>query len=279
MALQLQISEDDLPVLSAVATQALELTRKENVTHRQIEELIRNDMSLTQRVLHIANSPFFAGRVQSQTISGAVARLGLRQLRQLIIAAASEEVFDANDPVTHILWDHSIATAIASNLLATALGTAHADEAYIAGILHDVGKLVIYRQHKEIYGDMLGEAVAVPMRIHQLEQERFEFFNHMSVGGLAILKWKLSETVAEAARFHHEVETSLDRRLVNTQMTCIVSVASLIANSLGFGWPTCDCSEMDRKACVQHLGLSLERLEKIREQVKTDIESQRGAMV
>ena len=97
MALDIQITDSDLPVLSPVATQALELLNDPNVTNRKIEEFIRKDPSLTQRVLHMANSPFYAGRSQFQSIADAIVRIGLRQLRMILLTAATGQLFSVGE--------------------------------------------------------------------------------------------------------------------------------------------------------------------------------------
>src|ERR1700686_2642752 len=106
MSLDIKITDQDLPVLSAVATQALDLLQDPKVTNRRIEELIRQDPALTERLLRTANSPFYAGHKQSSTISDAIFRLGLRQLRNVIIVAATGELFSDNDPTIQTFWDH-----------------------------------------------------------------------------------------------------------------------------------------------------------------------------
>src|SRR5438105_2323680 len=121
MTICIEISEQDLPVLSAVAAEALQLIQTPNVTHQKIEELIRRDPAMTSRLLHIANSPFYATRMEARSISDAARKLGMRQLHNIVTAAAAGELFDAQDTVAQALWDHAQAVAVATQSMAEAL--------------------------------------------------------------------------------------------------------------------------------------------------------------
>ena len=233
--IDIQITDQDLPVLSAVATQALQLINDDRVTNRQIEDLIRQDPSLTQRLLTTANSPFYSGRYEIKSIADSITRMGLRQLRNIVLVAATGELFKGDDPVMTSLWNHSIATAVASHQIAGRVAGANPEEAFIAGMLHDMGKVVVYRQHTEIYSEAIADANAEGRRLHEIETERFEFFTHMSVGGLVIKKWKLADQIADAARFHHELERGAVPILNDQNYPAIVAVASGIINNMNIG--------------------------------------------
>lgn len=263
MGLELQITEKDLPVLSVVATKALDLLRNPNVTNTQLNELIGQDPALAQRVLHIANSPFYSGRCESRKISDAIVRLGLRQLRNVILAAATGELFDVSDPIIQSLWQHSLATAMACEKLVAPLHVAEAEEAFVAGMLHDVGKFIIYQQHPKFYSAMMKEAEEKGKRLYQLELTHFEFFHHMSVGGMVIRKWRLPSTVAEAARFHHDLELTLPPRMENKPLACLVSLASILVNNLGYGAPAVKDEEMLHLSCASLFELTEADLAKL----------------
>lgn len=274
MDYEIQISEQDLPVLSAVANKALALMRNENVTNQQLEELIKQDPALTQRVLHMSNTPFYAGRTESRTIMAAIARLGLRQLRNLIVMAASGELFDAADPIAQNLWDHSIASAIAGQILADHFKCTGTEEAFIASMLHDVGKLIIYRQVADDYGALLGAAQAGGRRMLQAENETFKYFDHCSVGALTVRKWRLPEGVTESIRFHHNLETAPPTNLTNPNLAAIVSLANVFANNLGHGRILCPWPAVGEMACARHLRLDLAQTEALAGKVSLAIEAQ-----
>jgi putative nucleotidyltransferase with HDIG domain len=230
MPIEIQITDRDLPVLNAVAAQALELLQQPDATIAPIQSLIRQDPALTQRVLHTANSPFYRGRAETLTIGDAIVRLGLRQLRNVIIAAATGELCRAEDHSAQALWDHSLATAMACQTLADELRLGRTEEAFVAGMLHDVGKMVILMQHPEAYHCVCEEAAAAGRHVHEVENERFEFFTHTSVGGLVVRKWNLSDTLAEAVRYHHDLDRSIPESIINPNLACLVALANALVH-------------------------------------------------
>ncbi|MCL5270390.1 MAG: HDOD domain-containing protein [bacterium] len=277
MAVDIQITDQDLPVLSAVATQALELIQDPDVTTRKIDELVRQDPSLTQRLLHTANSPFYVGRIPSQSISEAMVRLGLRQLRNVVVVAATGELFNAGDTLVQDMWDHAIACAIGSYILADFLHTAQTEESFIAGMLHDVGKLIIYRQHPELYHSLRERADAGAIPLYIVENEELKYFNHMTVGGLAIRKWRLADSVAEAARFHHDLEKTIPPTLTNKPLACIVSLANVMVRRMGIGATGGSPPAIETLACADLLRFKAALLDPMCERVREAYEAQRPA--
>ncbi len=271
MPIQIEVSEQDLPVLSVVASKALELLQDPNITHNKLEELIRRDPSMTSRLLHIANSPFYSTKMEAKSISDAARVLGMQQLNNIIIAAATGELFDANDSVAQTLWDHAQTVALASQTMAESLALAGADEAYVAGLLHDIGKIIIYRQHPALYAEMLVQSQATGKTMQELEIEAFKFFSHTSIGGLLVRKWRLSTTIAEAARYHHDLPRLIPREMGNAPVACVVTLANIIVNGLqGTGAPP-DAAALEGIACSERLGLSRERIGRLIELVQTRV--------
>lgn len=277
MALDIQISDQDLPVLSAVATQALDLINSPTVTNKHLDELIRQDMALSQRVLRTANSPFYCGKMQTTTISDAVFRLGMRQLRNVLVVAATGELFSDADPVIQALWEHGLVTAMVAQTLADSFQIAHKEEAFIAGMLHDVGILIIYRQHPGPYSELMVEAKMSGRPLHEVELERLQFFTHMSVGGLVIRKWRLADSVAEAARFHHDLETTIPDPVQCKHLACTVSLADALVNQLTPEDGAIDWDRLTGMACAQFLNLGRPRLEPLLPKIQDLVGSQRSA--
>lgn len=275
MLLDIVISDQDLPVLSTVATQAIELMQNPNVANKKIDELIRQDLALTERVMRTANSPFYGGRLQTTTISDAIFRLGLRQLRNVLVLAATGELFSDADPVIQSLWEHGLASAQAAQILADACEIAHHEEAFIAGMLHDVGQLIIYRQHPEAYGGLLAEARESGRPLQDLETEHLQYFTHMSVGGLVVRKWCLADSVAEAARFHHDVQREVPQPLVCKGLVCAVSLADRLLDHLRQEGGEVDWETLASLASVQFLKLSRQRLEPLLPRIAAGLEAGR----
>lgn len=260
MKLDIKIEDQDLPVLSIVASQALQLIQDPRTTNQKIKDLICQDPSLAARVLRVANSPFFSGRIPAFTISDALFRLGIANLTNVIVVAATGEFFNESDPVIQFLWDHSKLVAMSASYLAKLLAFENVEEVFVAGLLHDIGKLVILHQYPDIYKPMLQEAVLSHKRLHLLEDESFNFFNHMTIGGLVINKWKLHASIAETARFHHDQETRVPYHVNFPRIVGVVSLTNLLCDMvLSEGVPD-QLSPAALQVYTQTLGISEQKL-------------------
>ncbi|MCL5271353.1 MAG: HDOD domain-containing protein [bacterium] len=267
MAFELQILDQDLPVLSSVAMRALELSRDDNISYHLIDELIRQDPALTQRVLRVANSPFYAGNSQSLTIANAIVRLGLNQLKSILIIAATGQLFDARDPYIRLLYDHAIASGLGASYIVQGLSRMRTDEAFVGGMLHDVGRMIIYAHFPDIYGKLLDEAKQSHRRVYQLEVENFRYFDHTSIGALAMRKWKLSQVFVEIARYHHLPEKSLPNHLHSMMIISGACLASIVANNLGYGFTVCPWEDVPSMACAKLLHFGSAQIEALKSRV------------
>lgn len=276
MKYDIRIDDQDLPLISAVASEALDMLRDPDANNHMLEDLICRDPSLAARVLRAANSPFYCGRAGVTSIANAIFRLGMRNLRHVIVIAATGEFFNDSDPTVQYLWDHSIATAMASSYLANELSFSQQSEVFIAGLLHDVGKMIILRQYPDVYGPMIRQSIADGTPLHRLEEENFNFFNHMMVGGLVIRKWKLHDSVAEAARFHHDLEEELPPCVNYGQLLCIVTLANHFCRTVAAGASPGDGASLLDRPYVKELRLGEAKYNAIFHQIRDQMSQRIG---
>jgi len=197
----------ELPVFNKAAAKLQEWSTSDHVTTEDVEQLILSDQVLVVEVLRAANSPFFGGLSQIHTIRTAIVRLGLRQVAHLALMASHRTTYQAKDENLHsklrLLWTHASATALAAGWLAERLGFGEdiESEAFVGGLLHDVGKLVVLRAIDEIKGkkDNLRD-LSAPLIDEILETA------HSKVGYRFLRQWDIPEVYCEVARDHHELE-------------------------------------------------------------------------
>jgi putative nucleotidyltransferase with HDIG domain len=146
----------DLPVFNPVALELLQLLADQSVEMNKAIVIINKDPSLSIQILKMANSTAYAGRYPSETIKDAVNRLGVKQITNLAMAASQAAIHASRVPVVNemmqCLWTHSYACALGCQSLAINTGNKGlADQAYMAGLLHDIGKLYLLKSMEQIH--------------------------------------------------------------------------------------------------------------------------------
>ena len=194
-------------------------------TAADIGNVIQQDASLTARLLKIANSPLYGFRSRVDTISRAVTVIGQRELRDLVFAVSAVRTF-AQIPVDLAnmasFWRHSIFTGIVAKLLAQECGVLHTERLFVAGLLHDLGKLLIFHKMPEQAQKALRRSIALEEPLHLAERTTIGF-DHGAVGGALATLWELPPALLGAIRFHHEPEAAPD---------CLEAALVHLANSI-----------------------------------------------
>lgn len=195
-----------------------------------IGRLISEDPALTVRLLKVVNSPMFGFPSRIDTISMAITILGTRQLRDLVLATAVVgEFHNLTDDVVDMetFWCHSICTAVAARTISQHLKTNNSERFFVAGLLHDIGKLVMYITHPDASHQVI-ELSAEP-GIDQASVEKSIFgFSHEDVSAELLNQWQLPESLVEPARYHHHPI----RATRFPAETAVVHIADAIANNI-----------------------------------------------
>lgn len=207
----------------------------------EIARLIELDPVVTARTLRLVNSAFYnkAGLITS--VQEALVMLGLDIIRGVILSTAALEFSDELS-VCEGLWEHSFGVAVASGLLANAIGLDNAEDVSAAGLLHDIGKVVLVSQLRKDYERVV--TFSAEQRIHIRESElKILGVAHDEVGQWLMRRWRLPARLAIPVVYHHRVEEAPDF-LVETS---IVHIANAMVRGIGFGFagdsvmpPVCD---------------------------------------
>jgi HD-like signal output (HDOD) protein len=193
----------ELPVMPPVAAEIIRKAEDPDTAVKELSELISRDAALAVRVLKIANSSFYAMPREIQTIQQAIMLLGYSTLRSVVVAASMKDVFARFGLAERLLWEHAVAGAVAANRLAREIGGMSAEELFLAGLLHDVGRLVMYSQAATQYQEVLKVIYAEGGDPVQLERQSFGF-DHCEVGRLVLEKWRLPARLVGAIGGHHD---------------------------------------------------------------------------
>jgi len=203
-----------LPSLPLLYTRLTDLLQSDQSDIAQVAEVVNEDVSMAAQVLKLVNSAYFGISRQFSSLQEAVAYLGLDILRQLVLVHhLFSECTSSAICKFHLeeLWNHSLCTARLAKVIAESKG--HSPQlgqtAYMAGLLHDLGKLVLIRHLPEIYAAVLARCGHGHCQIDC--EEELLGTNHASIGGYLSSLWGLPHTVTQVLTFHHHDMTTEER--------------------------------------------------------------------
>ena len=191
--------------LPEVCLRVNEMMEDPSTSARTLGEVISRDTGLTARLLKIVNSSFYGFPSKIETVSRAVTVIGLRELRGLVLAASAVETFSKIP--TEVLnrvhfWRHSVYCGVVAQLIAEECKVLHSERLFVAGLLHDIGKLIIAHRLPEQM-KTIRERVAAEQRFdYEIEREELGF-DHADVGGALLREWKMPPTLCDAVYYHH----------------------------------------------------------------------------
>ena len=152
-----------LPTLPEVALQIRDEVESENTDAVKVATMVAKDAALSARLLQVANSPLYRGRVEIDSIQQAITRLGLKMVRSLVVSLAMKQIFQATsdtlDRQFRRIWDESLQVAAISRLLASAVPVLENEQAMLGGLVHNIGALPLLIKIDEHFGFEAGETV------------------------------------------------------------------------------------------------------------------------
>ncbi len=219
----------DLPAMPHIAAQIMQKLAGSEASPREIHELIVKDPGLAARILKAANSPFYGVSRSVSSIKEATLLMGFDSISSLVMTAVMKDVFSKVSNEGQRLWEHSICCAVASKHIGGALRVRNVEEAFLAGLIHDIGKSVLFQQVPGTMRDIISMANE-RKNFWDAERELFGF-THAEVGRLLAQKWAFSRNMEEIVANHHEPDCALSAR----ELTHVVSLADSLCHQLGIG--------------------------------------------
>ena len=226
---------------------------------RDMAGVISLDPRLAASLLRVVNSPLYSLPVKVETVTRAVAILGQRQVSMLALAAAMADMFqdarpDLLDPTR--FWEHSMASAVLAHGLALAAGREEPERHYLAGLLHDLGRLALHAMEP----DMARRARELHLvhGVPEVEAERRVFeFDHALLGAMIFSDWRLPHGVVAAAASHHDPSPG------GNDCALVVHVANVAAVALGYGATAGEVVPVLSPWVWEDLDLPVEKLEEM----------------
>lgn len=250
----------ELPPLPRAALRVAELTKDLTTSSRMVADTVGVDPVLAASVIRAANSPLYVRERPIATLSAAVTALGHHAIHMLVVVLIAFDFFhrkSKNAALRKTLWEHSLTTAVASREMCEALGLRLGEQAFLTGLLHDIGRLVLLCHDPDKYGQL---ALGVCEQELMVRERETYGYDHATIGEHIAQYWKLPREIAQVIKYHHQPEEAGEYAL----MAYVVDAADALSNSAG----TTGCGEtsggdLTSVKLIAELGITDEQLQEI----------------
>ncbi len=259
-ARQMVAGIDDLPTIPVVATQVLQLLDNPDVNVDKVADLMLTDQVMTARVMKMVNSPIYRPSHEITSLKRALVYLGIRHIKEIALTSSFISAFEDKGGAIDIstFWAHAFGVGMVSKIIAEKIRYPDVEKAYLAGIVHDIGEVVLSYYQPEIFAKILCDIKEHPVRLVDLEQEAFKT-THNEIGYCIAEKWNFPEAYREVILYHHT-----PREASSDPVLCaIVNLADLFCSvrDLYYGvdvWASFNLSEEEGWAILkeQHPNLA-----------------------
>ena len=217
-----------LPTIPSVLKKLSVIIENPQVSLNEITEFVSNDPALTIKILKMVNSAIygFPGRISS--VSHAIMLLGLNVVKGLLLGVS---VFEVMQKAMGGLREHSLACAVTARIIAKRKGIKEPEEISVAGLLHDIGKVILALEFPKEYEEVMKQAEKTGITIHEAERASFSE-SHATIGFWLAEKWRFPVNLAEIIQCHHQPQMSKRAPLE----TAIVHFADILVRGRGIGF-------------------------------------------
>ncbi|HNW92045.1 MAG TPA: HDOD domain-containing protein [bacterium] len=228
---------DKLPTLPVAATKIVQVVNNPNTTARDVNQLISTDQALAAKVLKLVNSAYYGLSNKVASITQAVVILGFNTIKSLALSASVLDSFSAAELGSFKrdeFWKHSLGVGVGAKLIAGLCRVPPKDqeEFFLAGLLHDMGKVVMDQYLHEEFSEVVGLTKDTGCSFLQAEREVLGGISHADIGKLLAEKWNLPANLQDAIAFHHDPLQAKD----GATQTVAVHFANILCKSKHIGY-------------------------------------------
>ncbi len=216
-----------LPTLPPIVSKLNEMVNDEEVTASRLGKVIEKDQVLTTKLLKMVNSSFFGFPQRISTIPNALVLLGFNVIKTLIVTSSIFEVMQASDVG---LFEHSLGCATAAGIIARRRGIKNPEEVSTAGLIHDLGKIVIRAELPDEYEKILWISQEKELPVRDVEED-IVGMGHGEIGGVLAAQWNLPDSLVMPVKYHHNPQRCRDQR----EVAAIVHFSDILIRAVGFG--------------------------------------------
>lgn len=222
----------DLPPMPIVAVKVLELLQDPEMSIKQLANTISLDAAVSARMLKIANSSMYGVSRQITTLQNALVLLGERTVRSLVLASSMSSVNKSYGLLEKMLWEESVGCALASRYLSSKLKVSNPEEAFLAGLFSNLGKIIRNNNEPERYRELVEAVYNGAGDYSTLELEVFAV-PYTTVGAAVLHSWKIAPLLVDSVCFQNNLEEAEGSEV--SDLSSVVSLASNLCFKLGIG--------------------------------------------
>ena len=223
-----RLATASLPAMPQILVQLMERCQADEIGMAELAELIAKDAAMTTKILRVANSSAYHRRTRLASLEQSLMLLGIDMVKTLVISESVFQIFGdlshANPPDLRAFWKHSLLAAVTARLIAQKIDYSHVEEAYLAGLLHDVGRLALLSLAPREY--TVNFSAPDDENLCAVEQRTLEL-THAEAGAWMIGNLNLDSFLADSVLYHHEPMTRLEK---SHPLIRIVSLAEFLVH-------------------------------------------------
>lgn len=225
---------DAIPAMPITITKALQIINSPDVGPKELADVIVEDQNITATLLKYSNSALYGLSRKISTVSEAVVLLGFSTVKSILLASAVGRVMDKNFPGYALergeLWRHSLTVALVSKTIAKKVKYPQIEQAFVAGLIHDIGKVILHSHVSDKYEEIVKVVENEQISFMNAEKRLLDY-SHAEVGAMLAEKWNFPSDLVESIAFHHSPLSDG----VTSYLPAIIHVADTIALMLGIG--------------------------------------------
>jgi putative nucleotidyltransferase with HDIG domain len=249
-----------LPTLPGVISRLTAMAEQGTVSADEMARVVMTDQVLSAKVIRLVNSAFYGFYGHVSTVADALKLLGVNVVKSLAISSSIFEIMEEN---VVGLWEHSMGVAVTASVIAKRLKLKDPDEVSTAGLLHDIGKVIIKIKLQQDFDELLALIAEKDLMMVEAERELLDT-DHAEIGAWLAQTWHLPSNLIEPIAWHHNVEKSATQKT----KTSAVHVADVLTRAAGFGFSGDALVPRIQPAAWTNLGLTEDKLESILDEVE-----------
>lgn len=260
-----------LPTLPLVLEKINQLMKNPKTSASDIARIIGEDQSLAAKTLRIANSPFYACPCRITTVSHAIVILGFAAVRNIVLTTSIFDIFEKGGGEKSFpyesFWEHSLACGVASKIIARTLNIKEVEEAFLGGLLHDIGKIVLEQYLHEEFMTVLEFVNKEDIFMNEAEKKILGV-DHSLIGATLAQRWNFPPVLQNPIKYHHNPNLAPYEK----PMVYIVHVANIFVKALGIGLSGDEKVPIINREAWDFLGFNLIKTKRLFTQIDEEFE-------